>query len=43
MLEKFRQQDTSLIVLEHPEDPNAYSDEELNCPALKQHLDQFQQ
>lgn len=43
MLENFRQQDTPLIVLEQPEDPNAYSDEELNCPALKQHLEQFQQ
>lgn len=32
MLENFRQQDTLLIVLEQPEDPIAYSDEELNCP-----------
>lgn len=43
MLENFRRHDTPLIVLEQPEDPNAYSDEELNCPALKQHLEQFQQ
>jgi len=43
MLENFRQQDTPLIGLDQPEYPNAYSDEELNCPALKQRLEQFQQ
>lgn len=46
MSENFRQQDTSVIprqaVPEQPEYPNAYGDEELNCVALKQRLEQFQ-
>ncbi|MGO3398791.1 MAG: [protein-PII] uridylyltransferase, partial [Serratia proteamaculans] len=46
MSENFRQQDTSVIVQqavpEQPEYPNAYGDEEINCIALKQRLEQFQ-
>lgn len=46
MSENFRQHDTSVIpqqaMPEQPEYPNAYGDEEINCIALKQRLEQFQ-
>lgn len=42
MSENFRQQDTPAVAPRQPEYPNAYGDEEINCLALKQRLEQFQ-